>query len=81
MPIAYMGIGALLISALLTAIYMMDIVIRAFGSEKGRESGREIKDPDWKMIAPLGVFVAIIVYFGLHAAPMIKVLEEIIIGG
>ncbi len=81
MPLAYMGIGALLISALLTAIYMMDIVIRAFGSEKGRESGREIKDPDWKMIAPLGVFVAIIVYFGLHAAPMIKVLEEIIIGG
>ncbi len=81
MPLAYMGIGALLISALLTAIYMMDIVIRAFGSEKGRESGREIKDPDWKMMAPLGVFVAIIVYFGLHSAPIMKVLEEIIIGG
>lgn len=81
MPLAYMGIGALLISALLTAIYMMDIVIRAFGSEKGQESGREIKDPDWKMMAPLGVFVAIIVYFGLHSAPIMKVLEEIIIGG
>ena len=45
---AYVGIGALLISALLTAIYMLSIVIRAFFPDKEKQLNipEEARDPD-----------------------------------
>ena len=57
---AYFGIGCLLISALLTAIYMMSIVIRAFfpGRDFDDSAIASVKDPTWKMCLPLICFAA-----------------------
>lgn len=90
---AYAGVGCLLFSALLTAIYMLTIVVRAFFPEKvlGEETGRgqspvldraaqnpgDVRDPNWKMLVPLGIFVIFIVIFGLHSAPVTEFLVEV----
>ena len=76
-PLAYAGVGALMISALLTAVYMMDIVFRAFcpGKNFDYTIHENVKDADWKMWVPLVVFVAIMFYFGLHSGPIMRVLE------
>ncbi|MDE6700696.1 MAG: proton-conducting membrane transporter [Acetatifactor sp.] len=84
-PLAYAGIGCLLVSALLTAIYMLTIVVRAFFPdklsvqriEKDPSHWEGVHDPDWKMLLPLGVFVVFIVYFGLHSAPVTAFLTQV----
>lgn len=76
---AYFGIGALLISALLTAIYMLSIVVRAFFPHKDfdYETIRDVEDPNWYMILPLAVFAVAIVYFGLHSAPIVDFFTDV----
>lgn len=78
-PLAYTGMAALMISALLTAIYMLTIVVRAFFPQKDFDQASlgNMERPGWRMLVPLAVFVAIIFYFGLHAGPFMDVLEEI----
>lgn len=70
--LAYIGVGCLLISALLTAIYMLTIVIRAFfpGSDFNYDSIKGITDPNWKMLLPLMVFAFFILMFGLASDPI-----------
>lgn len=82
---AYAGIGCLLVSALLMAVYMLNIVVRAFFPDKSSAQDiskniprwEEIHDPDWKMLLPLGIFVIMIVYFGLHSAPVTTFLMQV----
>lgn len=76
---AYVGIGALLLSALLTAIYMLTIVIRAFfpGKDFDYKTLEGIKDPNWRMLLPLGIFCFFILYFGLHSAPITDLLTKV----
>ncbi len=78
-PLGYWGVAALMISALLTAIYMLTIVVRAFFPEKGFDYGtlRDVEDPNWIMLLPLAVFTVMIFVFGLHSGPVIQVLETI----
>lgn len=79
---AYFGIGCLLVSALLTAIYMMSIVIRAFfpGREFDPQSIEGIRDPGWKMCLPLVCFAAAVAAIGLNSQPLISFLQEIAAG-
>ena len=79
-PLALVGVVALLVSALLTAIYMLTIVTRAFfpGKDFDYAAVSDVKDPNWMMIAPLGVFVVVIFFFGLHSSFVVRVLETII---
>ena len=76
---ACVGIGALLISALLTAIYMLSIVIRAFVPFQGMEVSipEGTKDPNWLMLVPLFLFAAAVLYFGLQSAPIVGFFTEI----
>ena len=78
-PLAYAGVAALLISALLTAIYMLSISVRAFfpGRDFDYSTLRDVEDPNWMMILPLVVFVLIMFYFGLHSGPIVGVFEKI----
>ncbi len=78
--LAYVGVGALMVSALLTAIYMMDIVIRAFcpGKDFDGAVNEKVRDVDWKMWAPLAFFAAAMLYFGLHSGPVMRALENIL---
>ena len=67
--LAYAGVAALLISALLTAIYMMTIVMRAFfpGEDFNYDTVKQYKDPNWQMLLPLCIFAVMIVFFGLKS--------------
>lgn len=75
----YVGVAALLISALLTAFYMMTITVRAFcpGKDFDYETISDVEDPNWLMIVPLALFVVGMVVFGLFPAPLIHALEAV----
>ena len=76
------GIGCLLVSALLTAIYMMSIVIRAFFPAKDfdYETISDAKDPGWMMILPLGIFAIAMLVFGLYSQPLVDFFTKISLG-
>ena len=77
--LGYIGVGALLVSALLTGIYMLTIVIRSFvNSEK--EDLSEVKDPTWRMLIPLYVFAVFCVVLGLFSGPMVSYFQQIAAG-
>lgn len=77
--LAYFGIGCLLVSALLTAIYMLSIVIRAFfpPADFDENTGKEFSDPNWKMLLPLIVFAVAIICFGLFSSPVIGFFRDV----
>lgn len=81
-PVAYFGIACLLISALLTAIYMLTIVVRAFFPGKDFDYGklRDVRDPNWKMLLPLFVFTFFIIAFGLHSQPLTDFFTDVAAG-
>ncbi|SHJ22547.1 complex I subunit 5 family protein [Hespellia stercorisuis] len=78
----WIGVAALLISALLTAIYMMTFVVRGFfpGKDFDYEKLRDVRDPNWKMILPLAVFSIAIVGFGLYSTPLTEFLSRVAAG-
>jgi len=78
-PLAMAGLVGLLISALLTAIYMMSIVIRAFFPpvDADLSVNEGIHDPNWMMMLPLYIFVVFIVAVGIHSTPLMNYLFEV----
>lgn len=76
----YAGVAALLISTLLTAIYMLTIVVRAFfpGKDFDYAAIGDVEDPNWMMLVPLAVFVVVIFCFGLGSGPVIGLLESVL---
>lgn len=79
---AYFGIGCLLVSALLTALYMMNIVIHAFFPKKEFEYGTlsGVTDPGWKMCVPLLIFAASTVILGIFSEPLVEFFQGIAVG-
>lgn len=77
--VAYFGIGCLLVSALLTAIYMLTIVVRAFfpGKDFDGKALEGITDPNWKMLLPLILFTAIMLLLGLRSGGLVDFFTEI----
>lgn len=80
--LAYFGVGAILISAILTAIYMLAIVVRAFFPQEGFDdhaiSG--VKDPNWMMILPLIMFCIGMLVYGVYSKPLIDLFTKIAYG-
>lgn len=78
-PLGYVGVAALLVSALLTAIYMLTIVVRAFfpGKDFDYSAISDVEDPTWMMLVPLLVFVVVMFVFGLYSGPVMEFLQEI----
>ena len=67
---------ALLISAVLTAAYLLTIVIRGcFPGEE--EAVGEKCEVSWKMLLPMGVYAALIVGLGIFSGPVIQMLEAL----
>lgn len=77
--LAYIGVAALLISALLTAIYMLTISVRAFfpGKDFDYSKTADAEDPNWMMLLPMVLFVILMVVFGLHSQPVLDALGAI----
>lgn len=81
-PLAWGGIACLLISALLTAVYMLTIVVRAFfpGKDFDYTKVEGAKDPNWQMLVPLFVFTLFIIFFGLSSQPIITFFMDVAYG-
>ncbi len=77
--LSIVGIGALLISALLTAIYMLTIVVRAFfpAADVSCEALAEVHDADWYMLLPLFAFAAAMLVIGLYSTPLTEFLTRV----
>ncbi len=77
--LAYVGIAALLISAILTAIYMLTIVMRAFFPRQDfdYETIADVEDPNWMMLVPLSLFCVGMLVIGLHPQPLLTLFETI----
>ena len=71
---SWIGPVALLISAVLTAAYLLTLVIR--GCFPGEENALEEKcEVTWKMLLPMGVYAALIVALGIFSGSMIQALS------
>lgn len=81
--LAVAGVGGLLISALLTAVYMLSIVIRAYFPGNAFDYGTlrdDIRDPDWRMLLPLALFVAGMAVLGVYSAPLVQFFMRVALG-
>ncbi len=88
--LGYIGVGVLLYSALMTAIYMLTIIVRAWFPKGGRaavtlglENDPERKhysDPNWEMKLPLVVFSVLTVVIGVNAQPLMNFAQNIVSG-
>ena len=74
--LAYGGVACLLVSALLTAIYMLSIARRAFFPNETEMDGT-VTDPGWKMCLPMLVCAAFTVLLGFCAEPMIAFFRDV----
>lgn len=79
---AYVGIACLMISAFLTAIYMMSVVLRAYfpGKEFSGENSVQAADPSWRMCLPLCLFAAAVIGLGLFSAPLVEFFQKVAAG-
>lgn len=77
--LAYVGVGALLISALLTAAYVFEICIRAFFPHRGFNARNleGIHDPSWQMKGPFVILCVMMFVFGIFSTPVINWLSQI----
>ena len=79
-PLSYLGIAALLISALLTAIYCLTPLRRAFFPDKDADlTGlSQFSDPGWRMVLPIVVLAVGILITGLCAGSMETAIDGLV---
>ncbi|MBR6414076.1 MAG: proton-conducting membrane transporter [Oscillospiraceae bacterium] len=73
-PLAYVGAGALLLSALLTAIYMLIPAVRAWFPRRDAElfAPETTREADWRMLVPFVILTLALLVLGLYAAPIVN---------
>ena len=78
-PLGWLGVACLLISALLTAIYMLSVVARAFFPRREREEKMvmEVTDPGWRMCVPLLLSGICTVLLGLCSQPLVEFFRDV----
>lgn len=81
-PLGIVAIGVLLYSAFMTAIYMGQMILKAWfpRKEAAVQFTENDKDPGWKMKLPIIVFACMIVCLGLFAKPLMSVVEAVAYG-
>ena len=79
--LSYFGIVCLLASALLTEIYMLGVVARAFfpGRDVAGETS-DAGDPNWLMSVPLLICGACVILLGLFSEPLISFFRDVAAG-
>ena len=77
---AYIGIGALILSAFLCAIYSLSVSMRAFFPSVGTdnyEGLEESSEGGWRMLIPLHAFTACQIILGLFPTPILIAISKI----
>lgn len=79
---AYVGIAALLMSALLTAVYLFTTIFHAYfpGRDFDYKTLDKVHDPGILMKIPLTVFSLIIIAMGVYSVPLMQFFEKIAAG-
>lgn len=73
------GVIVLLVSALLTALYMLSPAIKAFFPRQGVETDLEgVKEANWKMLVPMGICAVLCVVLGIFAAFPVQLITEVL---
>ena len=72
------GVGALLISAILTAIYLFVPVVVAYTPDAAAVAGND--DPGWRMKLPLYVLCALMLALAFFSAPLCDFLGQVAAG-
>ena len=81
---AYTGLAVLILSALLSAAYILEVVVRAWmpkettGTEQP-ESG-EIRRTGWRMRLPLVLLVTLVAVMGICSQPVLHFLSDVAAG-
>lgn len=81
-PMARIGVVVLLLSALLTAIYMLTMLVRAYmpGPDFEQSTLEGVTDPDWRMLLPLFLFVIAMVVMGLFSGSLVEFMTKVAYG-
>ncbi len=77
---AYMGVYVIMISALLTALYIFTIVIAAFFPRNGNKSMTANKDPGPFMSVTIVTLAAVSVVIGLFPTPLLYLFNSVVSG-
>ena len=79
-PLAYAGFAAILISALLTAIYSLTLVRRAFFPDRNADLSvhENTHEAGPLMCVPMVILAVSIIVLGLNCQPLIDVIEVIV---
>ena len=77
------GIVALLLSALLTAAYLLPMSLRAFIVPEGTAIAYTEKDadPGMRMLIPFAILTITMIVLGVYASPLMDALEALVAGG
>lgn len=75
--LAYVGIAALLLSAMLTAIYIITILIHAYAYPPIKSQDK-IKESDWGFMIPIATFSILSFVLGLFGNPLIQFLFNLL---
>ena len=82
-PVAVAGIVALIASAVLTTLYLFEIIIKAYFPRKDidvAELNKDVKDPNGLMTVPMLGLTAFSIIFGIFPTPFIDVFQSIAAG-
>lgn len=71
------GTVALLISAILTAVYLLSVVVRAYYCPASSEQAYFAKDPNWQMKVPLLCFTAATILLGVTSGPLLDFVSAV----
>lgn len=73
-PLAFAGAAALIVSALLTALYLIQVVVKAYFPSKGfsRERVKDVHDPNALMTVPFAALMLLLLILSLYPAPLVR---------
>lgn len=75
---AIAGVIVLLISAFLTAIYMLSPAIKAFFPSKDAEISFKAREANWRMLVPIGICAVLCVLLGIFAQAPVNLIEGVL---
>ena len=77
---SYIGMTALIISALLTAVYMFSIVIKAYFPRKDKDLCEGVKEAKPAMTVPMLIISVCSVVMGLYAGQLYDLIAKVVLG-
>ena len=83
LPMGTVAIVCLIISAILTAIYLftaaLPMYFRPLNADQAQLAGQKL-DPSWMMLFPMGILCALMIGLGLWSQPLVTFLRNISAG-